>query len=41
MYDKVRSEVVHYGKEPSTKEAFDVIDCNNKVIKWIENIKVK
>ena len=40
MYDKVRNEVIHRGKEPTPKETKDALELNKKVIKWIHK-KVK
>lgn len=37
-YDKVRNEVFHAGKEPSEAEAKDVLETNEKVIKWIKSL---
>ena len=34
-YDKIRNEVIHSGKEPTVKEAFNVLNTNNEVFTWI------
>jgi hypothetical protein len=38
LYDNVRNEVIHQGKEASIDEARDVLDTNIEVVEWIKKL---
>lgn len=39
VYDKMRNEVIHKGKELTPEETGKALDANEKVIEWIQNLK--
>ena len=37
MYDKIRNEVIHKGKESDATETLKTIDFNKSMVNWIKN----
>lgn len=38
IYENIRNEVIHYGKEPDEKETSETIEIVEKVIKWVSDL---